>query len=247
MESTQTMELFNTLFYVSLTIAILGLIAAVSLFFLFDIPTVFALMTGRAKKKTIERMISQSGKGESLRKERAATVLANAETSGNLNRSSKLKRGNPAPAPMPAPAPAPAPAPTQMPTPAQNADDGETVMLSGQTANQSWQQPAAAPQPVPPVPPQQTPQPVQPAAPQPQPVQPTPPQPRPQPVQPTPPQPRPQPVQPAAPQPAAPTIPILEDDEGGCTAPLKGNPAVIPGRRFVITEDTMVIHTNDVV
>ena len=211
MESTQTMELFNTLFYVSLTIAILGLIAAVSLFFLFDIPTVFALMTGRAKKKTIERMISQSGKGESLRKERAATVLANAETSGNLNRSSKLKRGNPAPAPMPAPAPAPAP--TQMPTPAQNADDGETVMLSGQTANQSWQQPAAAPQPVPPVPPQQTPQ----------------------------------PVQPAAPQPAAPTIPILEDDEGGCTAPLKGNPAVIPGRRFVITEDTMVIHTNDVV
>ena len=170
MESTQTMELFNTLFYVSLTIAILGLIAAVSLFFLFDIPTVFALMTGRAKKKTIERMISQSGKGESLRKERAATVLANAETSGNLNRSSKLKRGNPAPAPMPAPAPAPAP--TQMPTPAQNADDGETVMLSGQTANQSWQQPAAAPQPVPPAPPQPRPQPVQPAAPQPQPVQP---------------------------------------------------------------------------
>ena len=225
MESTQTMELFNTLFYVSLTIAILGLIAAVSLFFLFDIPTVFALMTGRAKKKTIERMISQSGKGESLRKERAATVLANAETSGNLNRSSKLKRGNPAPAPMPAPAPAPAPAPTQMPTPAQNADDGETVMLSGQTANQSWQQPAAAPQPVPPTPPQPRPQPVQPAAPQPQ------------------------PVQPAAPQSvrATPTIPILEDDAGGCTAPLKGNPAATPGRRFVITEDTMVIHTNDVV
>ena len=88
-------------------------------------------------------------------------------------------------------------------------------MLSGQTANQSWQQPAAAPQPVPP----------------------------------TPPQPQPQPVQPAAPKSvrATPTIPILEDDAGGYTAPLKGNPAATPGRRFVITEDTMVIHTNDVV
>lgn len=61
-------SLFNTLFYVSLGVAVLGLLLAVFFFFYFDIPTVRALMTGSAKRKAIENMNEQNSRTGKLRK-----------------------------------------------------------------------------------------------------------------------------------------------------------------------------------
>ena len=52
-------ELFSTLFYVGLALIIIGIAAAVVMFFVFDIPKVFAQVTGRGGKRTAERLKSE--------------------------------------------------------------------------------------------------------------------------------------------------------------------------------------------
>lgn len=67
MEAVERIPIYNTLFYVSLGVAILGLILAAFFFFYFNIPTVRAMMTGKAKKDTIRRMEEQNAKTGRLR------------------------------------------------------------------------------------------------------------------------------------------------------------------------------------
>ena len=56
MDAVELIKLYSTLFYVFLGIAALGLALAVFFFFYFDIPTIRAMMTGKAKQETIRRM-----------------------------------------------------------------------------------------------------------------------------------------------------------------------------------------------
>lgn len=86
MNATQAMELYNTLFYVCMTVAILGLVAAAALFFALDIPTVFALLTGRAKRKTVERIAKDSRAGKVHRKKNTSQTLLQVQTSGDLKK-----------------------------------------------------------------------------------------------------------------------------------------------------------------
>lgn len=81
-------ELFTALFYVCLAIAIIGLGLAVLFFFIFDIPSVYALITGKAKRQTVERMAVQNSKTGRLQQ---------APTSGNIRSTGPVVQ-NPAPA-----------------------------------------------------------------------------------------------------------------------------------------------------
>ena len=56
MDATQRMELFGNLSLLFGIIALIGLALSIFFFFYFDIRSVYALMTGKAKRKTIERM-----------------------------------------------------------------------------------------------------------------------------------------------------------------------------------------------
>lgn len=58
--ATELISRLNALFYVSLGVAILGLVLAVVIFFLFDIPTVFALRTGKRQKQAVEKLNRRS-------------------------------------------------------------------------------------------------------------------------------------------------------------------------------------------
>lgn len=62
-----TISLFNTLFYVSMCVAAMGLALAIFFFFYFDIPTVYAMMTGKARMETVRRMSEQNAKTGKLR------------------------------------------------------------------------------------------------------------------------------------------------------------------------------------
>lgn len=67
MDAVELISLYNTLFYVFLGIAALGLALAVFFFFYFDIPMVFSMMTGRSKEKTIQRMQEKNAKTGNMR------------------------------------------------------------------------------------------------------------------------------------------------------------------------------------
>lgn len=58
-------ELYNTLFFVFTSFAAVSFVVTVVLFIRFDIPEVYALLTGKARRKSIERMerrAAQTGK-----------------------------------------------------------------------------------------------------------------------------------------------------------------------------------------
>lgn len=73
MNEIQLISLYSTLFYVSMAVAIVGLGLAVFFFWFFDIPTVYALMTGKAKENTIRRMAEQNAKTGTLRNQHIHT------------------------------------------------------------------------------------------------------------------------------------------------------------------------------
>lgn len=56
MSSLERIDLFNALFYVALVAAIVFLVAAVIMFFVFKIPQVYMLRTGKSRKKSVEEM-----------------------------------------------------------------------------------------------------------------------------------------------------------------------------------------------
>lgn len=101
MDAAAAIELYRTLFYVCMAVAIMGLLAAVALFFLLDIPTVFALMTGRARRKTVEQIAQESKAGQihNHKKKSASHILAQTDAvsedlsvnlSGTLEQSEEL-------------------------------------------------------------------------------------------------------------------------------------------------------------
>jgi hypothetical protein len=59
MDTLQTIELCQNLFYVFAGVAAVGLVLAVYLFFKFDIPYTYSMLTGKARKRTIEQMEKQ--------------------------------------------------------------------------------------------------------------------------------------------------------------------------------------------
>lgn len=67
MSAAEQISLFNTLFYVFMGIAALGLALSVFFFFFFDIPSVYAMMTGKAKRDTIRKMEEENFKTGKLR------------------------------------------------------------------------------------------------------------------------------------------------------------------------------------
>ena len=83
MSAAQQMDLFQTLMYVSMAIAVVGLGLAVFFFFYFDIRSVHALMSGKAKRDTIERMAEQHSKTGHLRMD-SGSLHSGGLTSGNL-------------------------------------------------------------------------------------------------------------------------------------------------------------------
>lgn len=83
MSATEYIELYNTLFLVSAVVAALGLVLSVFFFFYFDIRTVRALMTGKAREATIRRMAAQNARTGNLRMQVSGMGI-----SGNLNNTS---------------------------------------------------------------------------------------------------------------------------------------------------------------
>lgn len=87
MNAVEMISLYGTLFYVSLAIAVVGLALAAFFFFYFDIPTVYALMTGKAKEDTIRRMAEQNAKTGNLRNQYIHTgPTGKTENTGALSR-----------------------------------------------------------------------------------------------------------------------------------------------------------------
>lgn len=69
MDSIEKISLFKTLFYISLITAIVFLVLSIVLFFVFKIPQIYMMRTGRAQKKSIEKMKkinSETGRLESV-------------------------------------------------------------------------------------------------------------------------------------------------------------------------------------
>ena len=56
MSSVEKISLLNTLFYVTLVAAILFLVITAVLFFVFKIPQIYMLKTGKARKRSIDQM-----------------------------------------------------------------------------------------------------------------------------------------------------------------------------------------------
>lgn len=112
MDATAQISLYTTLFYVSVGITVLGFVLAVFFFFFFDIPAVFAMMTGRAKKETIRRMEEQNAKTGNLRFQYPSGGLGKSgRTGGKTGRTEKTaKTARTAEFPSPPPA-----VPTQEP------------------------------------------------------------------------------------------------------------------------------------
>lgn len=67
MTAPEMISLYNNLYYVSMVVAVIGLVLAVFFYFYFDIHTIHALMTGKAKEDTIRRMAEQNAKTGNLR------------------------------------------------------------------------------------------------------------------------------------------------------------------------------------
>lgn len=92
MNAENSIELFSTLTYVSAAIAILGLGLAVFFFFYFKIPTVFAFMTGRARKEMIEAMSKENAKSGKLRNAHMVGHTGPTGTTGEMGRTGPVGR-----------------------------------------------------------------------------------------------------------------------------------------------------------
>ena len=111
MNAAEQISLFNTLFYVSMSLTIVGLALAVFFFFYFDIPRVHAMMTGKAKRDTIRKMEEQNAMTGKLRMNYTGYTgeTGDPARTGKLGRTGRTGRTgeiqesriqNPAPAPQ---------------------------------------------------------------------------------------------------------------------------------------------------
>ena len=65
----QQLEIYRMGGIICVILLILSILLAVLLFFLFDIPTIFMLRTGRDKKLSLQKMAENNSKTDSLRKD----------------------------------------------------------------------------------------------------------------------------------------------------------------------------------
>ena len=145
MSSLDKINLFRTLFYVALVAAIIFLVLAIILFFVFRIPQIYMIKTGRAQKKTIEQMRklnSETGRlaaAKGHEKKGMSQIFGN---SSQLDAAAKtavlVDRDVAANAPNEPVQQMPGAAPQQLPdqvfTPAPSTAYGETTLLSNNTA-----------------------------------------------------------------------------------------------------------------
>jgi hypothetical protein len=115
MDTSQTIELCKALFYVFAGIGAASFLLSVFLFFKFDIPYTYSMLTGKAKKRTIEQMEKQKFQTGKLRMNYPTGNTG--ETTRKRGKTGNTKTGMTAqPGYTPAPAPVsytPAPAPVQ--------------------------------------------------------------------------------------------------------------------------------------
>ena len=138
MEAIARIALFNNLFYVCAGRAVISLFLAVFFFIQFDIPSVYAAMTGKSRKRSIQRMQSQSRAGKSMH----SRVRRRPQT-GSLEGQS----GQVAPAPQPQrqerPSAPPGPEPETRPeTGVLKMETPETQVLQPEPSPQADQPPA---------------------------------------------------------------------------------------------------------
>lgn len=143
MDAVEQIELYSTLFYVFLGIAVLGLALAVFFFFYFDIPAVRAMMTGKARQETIRRMEEKNAKTGNLRFQYPGNTgdISRSGNTGRIGRSGNTGRigrtgrtgqtGT-----MRAARPNPAPAQSEPETAILQSTVAETAVLGGAAAQQ---------------------------------------------------------------------------------------------------------------
>ena len=85
MDAVELIQLYETLFYVSAALTVLGFGLAIFFFFFFRIPDVRALMTGKARADTVRRIEEQNAKTGTLR-------VPVPGTSGEIGRSGRIGR-----------------------------------------------------------------------------------------------------------------------------------------------------------
>lgn len=113
MDASQTIELCKNLFYVFAGIAAASFLLSVFLFFKFDIPYTYSMLTGKAKKRTIEQMEQQKFKTGKLRMNYGNTGGTKPHT-GKQGKTGATKTGGMTAQPGRAPTPTPPPpAPVQ--------------------------------------------------------------------------------------------------------------------------------------
>ena len=81
MDAVENITLFQNLIYISYAVLALGLGLAIFFFFYFKIPDVFMMMTGRAKKETVQRISEENFKTGKLR---ISPVTGSTKQSGKL-------------------------------------------------------------------------------------------------------------------------------------------------------------------
>lgn len=124
MEAIARITLFNNLFYVCAGIAVLSLLLAVYFFIQFDIPSVYAALTGKKRKRSIQRMRAQSQAGKTMhsrvRRKPSSGTLPTGQTAPprkQPERPAEPPRPEPKPEPGPEPAPRPETGVLKMDTP----------------------------------------------------------------------------------------------------------------------------------
>lgn len=108
MEAIARIALFNNLFYVCAGTAVISLFLAVFFFIQFDIPSVYAAMTGKSRKRSIQRMQAQSRAGKSMHSRVRRKPATGAPPTGQTGHAPPRKQPDrPAKPPRPEPKPEP--------------------------------------------------------------------------------------------------------------------------------------------
>lgn len=92
MNAESSISLFTNLTYVCIAVAVLGLGLAIFFFFFFKIPTVYAFLTGKAKKEMIEKMAEENAKSGKLRNQNMFGHTGPTGTTGDLGKTGPTGR-----------------------------------------------------------------------------------------------------------------------------------------------------------
>ena len=118
MDAIARIELYDNLFYAFAGIAAVSLVLAIFFFIRFDIPGIYAIMTGKQRKRTIQEMEQRNHETGKLRFNYPMTHGANTGKRSRTERTGgtgKMAKPNPATAVPTPPAPRPAPNPPEKP------------------------------------------------------------------------------------------------------------------------------------